>query len=187
MENENTGTVISEQRSTEDNTTAISEGITEAIEPASEGSIKEPEEQPSVSEPCDEKAIGSESSNEVISAIKAELGDIKDRLLKDSARENLVSELRSLGELIPGADIKRLDDEAWEAIRNGGSIIYSYLMSERRAKLADEQNLRNALASTGEVFHTQSPVYTVDEIRSMDRGIVRKNLDKILRSLERGK
>lgn len=104
-----------------------------------------------------------------------------------SARANLIEELKLLSELIPGADIRRLDGDGWNALLGGESLILAYLGSERRLREAEEANKRNEEASVGSVGNTSSSLYTVEEIRRMDRGAVRKNLDKILRSLEKSK
>ena len=96
----------------------------------------------------------------------------------------LIGELRELPRLFSGADAISIDEEGWQSIAEGGSVIGAYVRSEHRKKLAAEANKSGALASSGEISGGVGAVYSVDEIRNMDRSTVRKNLDKVLSSLE---
>lgn len=96
----------------------------------------------------------------------------------------LIGELRELPRLFSGADVLSIDEEGWRSIEEGGSVLGAYVRSEHRRRLAAEANKAGALASSGEVSGGVGAVYSVDEIRSMDRSTVRKNLDKVLSSLE---
>ncbi len=106
---------------------------------------------------------------------------------KQAPRSSIVREIKTLRELIPDADIRRLDDEGWQQLTEGESLLVCYLASERRKADAEIVNRRNEAASLGAVSGGFKAGYTIDEIRRMDRGTVRQNLDKVLRSLEANK
>ena len=97
---------------------------------------------------------------------------------------SLIGELRELPRLFSGADAQSIDEEGWQSIMDGGSVIGAYVRSEHRRRLAEEANKAGAAASAGEAKGGIGAVYSVDEIRQMDRSTVRKNLDKVLSSLE---
>ena len=117
-----------------------------------------------------------------------EIGESVDelwRLVEQRERvSHLIGELRELPRLIPDADALSIDDEGWQSIAEGGSGLAAFVRSEHRKKLAAEANKAGAAASAGAVSGGIGAVYSVDEIRQMDRSTVRKNLDKVLSSLE---
>ncbi len=102
-----------------------------------------------------------------------------------SARQGLYEELRMLGELIPEADIRELDNTAWEALLGGESLLIAYLGSAKRQREAEEKNKENAASTPGDVKSSANTLYSIDEIKQMPRPFVKKNLDKILKSLEK--
>ena len=120
------------------------------------------------------------------SVFSEEISAIKSRLDKIDSRSGFISELRSLISLIPDADIRTLDVEAYEAIEKGENLLYAYLLSEKRRYAANEANKNNAVASTGNADGSGDGLFTLEEIKSMDRKTVRRNFDKVMRSLERG-
>ena len=117
-----------------------------------------------------------------------EIGESVDelwRLVEQRERvSHLIGELRELPRRFPGADALSIDDEGWQSIAEGGSVLAAFVRSEHRKKLAAEANKAGAAASAGAVSGGIGAVYSVDEIRQMDRSTVRKNLDKVLSSLE---
>lgn len=126
-------------------------------------------------------------ANDRESEIMGEISAIKASISGMHRGERVASELRELLSVIPNADLSVLDDEAFDAIARGEGLVYSYLLSERRRAKIAEANKANLLSSAGDIGGSVDTLYTIDEIRSMDRKTVRKNFDKIMKSLERVK
>lgn len=116
-----------------------------------------------------------------------ELSSLRERVDTLHRAESVASELRALLSVIPNADISLLDEEAFLSIERGEGLICSYLLSERRRAAAEEKNKKNALSSIGEVRGGEDDLFSIDEIKSMDRKAVRRNFDKVMRSLEKQK
>ncbi len=114
-----------------------------------------------------------------------ETAENADGMTAPAARANLLGELRSLTELIPDADIRSLDDIAWESVLSGEQLLVAYLASERRKREAEAKNAENEKSSVGEIKGSGGELFSIDEIKQMPRSYVRKNLDKILKSLEK--
>ena len=112
------------------------------------------------------------------------IDELSCKIEKRERVESLIGELRELPRLFPGADALSIDDEGWQSIAEGGSVLAAFVRSEHRKKLAAEANKAGAAASAGAISGGIGAVYSVDEIRQMDRSTVRKNLDKVLSSLE---
>ena len=116
-----------------------------------------------------------------------ELSSLKERVDTLHRAESVAGELRALLSVIPNADISLLDEEAFLSIERGEGLICSYLLSERRRAAAEEKNKKNALSSIGEVRGGEDDLFSIDEIKNMDRKTVRRNFDKVMRSLEKQK
>lgn len=110
-----------------------------------------------------------------------------DKVESQDRVSSLIRELRELPRLFSGADALSIDEEGWQSINEGGTVIGAYVRSEHRKRLAAEANKAGEAASSGSVSGGTGAVYSVDEIRSMDRSTVRQNLDKVLSSLEAAK
>ena len=139
----------------------------------------------------EEKLKAAEEMLARIEMLTSRLADMGTRIDEFSCKiekrervESLIGELRELPRLFSGADASSIDEEGWRSIVEGGSVLGAYVRSEHRKKLAIEANKAGELASSGEVSGGVGAVYSVDEIRQMDRSTVRRNLDKVLSSLE---
>jgi len=121
-----------------------------------------------------------------VDRISEEVSSFRERLDALGRGERLSASLRELISVVPDADLSILDAEAFEAIGRGENLVLAYLLSERRKREADDANRRNALSAPGSLTGGGDVLYTIDEIKRMDRRTVKKNLDKVLRSLERG-
>ena len=118
--------------------------------------------------------------------MRSEISVLRERLDKIDSRAGFLFEVRSLLSLVPDADLRTLDDEAYEAIEKGENLLYAYLLCEKRRLAASEANRKNAIASTGNADGGDDGLFTIEEIKNMDRKTVRRNFDKVMRSLERG-
>ena len=116
----------------------------------------------------------------------SEISSLHERLDRIDSRAGFISEVRALLNLVPDADLRTLDDEAYEAIEKGENLLYAYLLCEKRRFAADEANRKNAVSSTGKADGGDDGLFTLEEIKTMDRKTVRRNFDKVMRSLERG-
>lgn len=135
----------------------------------------------------------SENGTETLSSplpyeeMRGEIEALKETVRGIHRGQSTASELRTLVSLIPNADLSLLDEEAFSAIERGESLVCSYLLSERRKNTADEQNRKNALSSAGEARGGGDGLYSLEEIKNMDRRAVRRNFDKVMKSLEKAK
>lgn len=132
---------------------------------------------------------GSDSPNEVPTAAETESRDITESLRLRAAAEERVrmgSEIETLLYTLPDADLRKITPEGWERVRAGESLLCTYLLCERAAKSVAAANARGERNSTGSLPTGKEDSYSMDEIRRMDRTLVRKNLDKVLRSLSLG-
>lgn len=116
--------------------------------------------------------------------MRLQMDELRGKVTRRDRVESIVDELRELPRLFSGADALSIDEEGWRSIMEGGSVIGAYIRSDQRKKLADEANKAGAVASTGEVSGGGGAVYSLEEIRNMDRTTIRQNLDKVLSSLE---
>lgn len=119
-----------------------------------------------------------------IAEITLQMEELGGKVAKRDRVASIVDELRELPRLFSGADALSIDEAGWESVLEGGSVIGAYVRSEHRRRLAAEANREGLAASSGEVSGGTGAIYSVDEIRSMDRSAVRQNLDKVLSSLE---
>ena len=131
------------------------------------------------------RSAGTAEYGERLSGISNELSLLKEAVNRINAGERISSSIRELISLIPDADISLLDGEALDAIGRGENLTYAYLLSERRRMQAEITNKRNSLSSSGEAHGGKDQLYSIEEIKRMDRRTVKKNLDKVLRSLEK--
>lgn len=117
--------------------------------------------------------------------LKEEISHVRSQLERIDSRAGLLGELRSLVALVPNADIRSLDDEAIKAVEGGENLLYAYLLCEKRRSLIEQQLIKNAASSAGGVgYSAEDELFSIEEIKSMDRKTVRRNFDKIMRSLE---
>ena len=136
---------------------------------------------------------GSDAPNEVPNELpteeETESRDITESLRLRAAAEERVrmgSEIETLLYTLPDADLRKITPEGWERVRAGESLLCTYLLCERAEKSAAAANARGERNSTGALPTGKEESYSMDEIRRMDRTSVRKNLDKVLRSLSIG-
>lgn len=132
---------------------------------------------------------GSGAANEDQSCSAGDTNEIADSLRLRAAAEERVrmgSEIESLLYTLPDADLRKITPEGWEKVRAGESLLCTYLLCEREERATKAANDRTVKNSTGALPTGKDESYTMDEIRRMDRSSVRKNLDKVMRSLSAG-
>lgn len=117
--------------------------------------------------------------------MQAELTEVKSRVDGLGVGVKIGNELRMLTSLIPDADLRIIDEEGYSALERGDGLVMAYIMSERRQRMAREAEERRKVASIGDIGDVTDGLYTIEEIKKMDRKAVRKNFDRIMRSLEK--
>ena len=150
---------------------AIEEFVEEAVENSNE-----------IPKGASEEAAGSDD-------IRSELEDLRRRLetAERTARE-ISAGWRELAELYPEADIASLPDSFNADIERGIPPAAAYALEMRRrevryARIA-EADKRAREMSTGRVNGTDDGLYSPDEVRAMSPSEVRKNMEKIRRSMK---
>ena len=61
------------------------------------------------------------------------------------------------------------------------------LLKKEKPPQNKQKNKKNTLSSIGEVRGGEDDLFSIDEIKNMDRKTVRRNFDKVMRSLEKQK
>ncbi len=104
----------------------------------------------------------------------------------DRVRKELASE--EFRELFPDTRFEDLPDEVFESVQNGMPLSAAFALSERRRAQrearAAQVNKQNRTRSSGALGNAQTDLYSPDEVRARSRNEVRKNYDKILRSMQ---
>ncbi len=124
-----------------------------------------------------------------VQELQNELNELREQLKAERERaERIRRELEGFYECFPDRDIKTLPDEVWETVREGSSLAAAVALYEHRQRQKCEQtqrlNEQNARASTGRVGGKQKEYFTRDEVKSMSRGEVRANYQKIFESMQ---
>ena len=139
------------------------------------------------------EAAQKETSPEEPSELEA-LREENRRLKAEREREDRFrEEAAALGALFPECDAAALPEEVLADYGKGVPLDAAYALWDRKRvmrELAERESDRlNAEASTGEMTGDGQGdgSFTLDEIRRMPRGEVRRCLDRIYRSLEAGR
>ena len=145
----------------------VDEVIEEATEPTAE-----------IAEPTEEQ-----------SDLRAELEDLRQRLevAERTARE-ISAGWREFTELYPDADISSLPDSFNADIERGIPPAAAYALELRRREVRrtkiEAADRRAREMSSGRVSGTDDSLYSPDEVRAMPPAEVRKNMEKIRRSMK---
>ena len=123
------------------------------------------------------------------SRLRAELEDLRARLdtAERTARE-ISSGWREFTELYPDADISSLPDSFNAALERGIPPAAAYALEMRRKEVrlarikAADQRAREL--SAGKLNPVDDSLYSPDEVRAMPPSEVRKNIEKIRRSMK---
>ncbi len=119
----------------------------------------------------------------------AELDTLRRRLevAERTARE-ISAGWREFSELYPEADIASLPDSFNSAIERGIPPAAAYALELRRREVTkmriDAANKRARELSAGKLEPTEDSLYSPDEVRAMSPSEVRKNIEKIRRSMK---
>ncbi len=119
----------------------------------------------------------------------AELESLRERLerAEQTARE-ISAGWREFSELYPDVDLTCLPDSFNEAIEKGIPPAAAYALEMRRKevrqKKIEEANRRARSLSSGRIETTEDSLYSPDEVRAMPPAEVRKNMEKIRRSMK---
>ncbi len=119
----------------------------------------------------------------------AELESLRERLerAEQTARE-ISAGWREFSELYPDVDLTCLPDSFNEAIEKGIPPAAAYALEMRRKEVRqrkiEEANRRARSLSSGRIETTEDSLYSPDEVRAMPPAEVRKNMEKIRRSMK---
>ena len=142
-------------------------------------------------EPIDmipEEAFEEEATTEE-SDLRAELDDLRTKLerAERTARE-ITAGWREFTELYPDADISSLPDSFGAALERGIPPAAAYALELRHREVARsrmEQADRKARElSSGRINEAEDSLYSPAEVRAMKPAEVRKNIEKIRRSMK---
>ena len=133
--------------------------------------------------------IPEETGDDEKTALIAELESMRSRLeaAERTARE-ISSGWREFTELYPDADISSLPDSFNAAIEKGIPPAAAYALELRRKEVrlarikAADQRAREL--SAGKLDPAEDTLYSPDEVRAMPPAEVRKNIEKIRRSMK---
>lgn len=134
--------------------------------------------------PQEGETAAEEQIREEVSAEEPEREDIKD----DGARRREDVEL--LLSLFPKLNASAVPDEVWDRVREGDSLSAAYCLwlvkTVKEKKRIDGVNSRNAHAALPPVSDDseREGFFTRDTVRNMSREQIRKNLDRILKSMD---
>lgn len=156
-----------------------------------DGSTTDPDDSSEV--PADPPTPYEESDSEEASSQNAALNQEIARLKEELAQKNLHlartdAMLGEFRELYPDVTFEEIPDDVMESVRSGIPLSAAYALSERRRMLrearAKELNQRNTERSSGALGIAETVLFTPAEVRAMSREEVRKNYDKILKSMQ---
>lgn len=121
--------------------------------------------------------------------LRSELESLRQRLenAERTARE-ISAGWREFSELYPNADLNSLPDSFNSDIERGIPPAAAYALEMRRREIRrlkiEESDRRGREMSSGRVSGTDDGLYSPDEVRAMPPAEVRKNMEKIRRSMK---
>lgn len=156
--------------------------------------IEELSEAPDVTEEtvcAEEAAEANEALKSEKLSLESEIAALKDELERAKAEtDRKAKEYAEFRELFPYADPCELAPEVTEMVEEGIPLAAAYSLYEKRLRAKEEtakaHNKATREGGFGSVGHsTGEEYYTPDEVRAMTQTEVRKNYQKILRSMEK--
>ncbi len=133
-----------------------------------------------------------ETAADGLEQLRRELSELRDAFSKQSRMlERLGRDCEEFSELYPNASLSELPDAVWEEVRRGIPLAAAYALSERRraqtAERAMESNLANSRRSSGALETPEPDYFSPREVRAMSQADVRKNYQKIMKSMQKWK
>ena len=164
-------------------TAAVAEAL-ESLAPLSADPTEDPDPDPSA-DPQETAADGLEQ-------LRRELTELRDAFSRQSRMlERLGKDCEEFSELYPNTSLSELPDAVWEEVRRGIPLAAAYALSERRRKqteeMATESNLENSRRSSGALDTPEPDYFSPREVRAMSQADVRKNYQKIMKSMQKWK
>ena len=147
-----------------------------------------PDESPVASEIPEESVEETEPAEEPVD-LSTELEDLRRRLevAERTARE-ISAGWREFTELYPDADLSSLPDSFNADIERGIPPAAAYALELRRREVRrtkiEVADRRAREMSSGKIRSTDDALYSPDEVRAMPPAEVRKNMEKIRRSMK---
>lgn len=136
-----------------------------------------------------EEPIDPPDNTEEAVDLRSELESLRQRLetAERTARE-ISAGWREFSELYPDADLNSLPDSFNSDIERGIPPAAAYALEMRRREIRrlkiEESDRRAREMSSGRVSGTDDGLYSPDEVRAMSPAEVRKNIEKIRRSMK---
>lgn len=136
-----------------------------------------------------EEPIDPPENTEEAVDLRSELESLRQRLetAERTARE-ISAGWREFSELYPDADLNSLPDSFNSDIERGIPPAAAYALEMRRREIRrlkiEESDRRAREMSSGRVSGTDDGLYSPDEVRAMPPAEVRKNMEKIRRSMK---
>lgn len=136
-----------------------------------------------------EEPIDPPENTEEAVDLRSELESLRQRLetAERTARE-ISAGWREFSELYPDADLNSLPDSFNSDIERGIPPAAAYALEMRRREVRrlkiEESDRRAREMSSGRVSGTDDGLYSPDEVRAMPPAEVRKNMEKIRRSMK---
>ncbi len=107
---------------------------------------------------------------------------------RNSIWSRLGRECEEFQSLYPETPLTALDDSIWEEVRRGVPIAAAFALAERKRTrteaIALESNQANQMRSSGSITGIENDYFSPAEVRAMSRHEVRRNYQKIVRSMK---
>lgn len=137
----------------------------------------------------DPAAVSQTNAGDGLEELRGELTALRRELdTRNAIWSRLGRECEEFQALYPEASLTDLDDGIWEDVRRGVPIAAAFALAERKRsrteELALESNQANQRRSSGAVSGIENDYFSPAEVRAMSRHEVRKNYQKIVRSMK---
>lgn len=121
--------------------------------------------------------------------LRGELIRLQEALAQREAHlARIEKEYEEFRALFPDVALSALTDAIWKDVENGNSLAAAFALAERRRVVTEEKaalsNKENRERSAGAMKNAQNEYFSPDEVRAMSSGEVRKNYQKIMRSMQ---
>ncbi len=121
--------------------------------------------------------------------LRAEIEDLRTRLENaERAAREITAGWREFTELYPDADISSLPDSFNAALERGIPPAAAYALELRRREVSnrriEEADRKARSLSSGRINEAEDSLYSPAEVRAMKPAEVRKNIEKIRRSMK---
>ena len=143
-----------------------------------------------VQDPDSDPAADIESDpSDAMEQLRAELTHLRSELAKkDRYWQRIGGEYEEFHTLYPDVSIASLPDGVWEAVERGVPIAAAYALAEKKRLYTEEaaakQNADNKARTSGALESPETDFYSPAEVRAMKPAEVRKNIEKIRRSMK---